>query len=185
MSLDQMSIKSGQSPKTVARHIHRSIRKLESWSINTIPVQSYHSPSEQGLGILNPWQAEHRITRIIREIGNLWACIVVLAMPNGNSGKTSTSLETISCHILNCVRHSDIVTKWSTAEWIIFLPHISREHTDMVAERLNRNHFASWTLSVLACLATPGESFSQLAVRGHNELLQQYINRDLGSWEIP
>ena len=186
MSVEQMSVRLDQSPKIVIRHIHRGIRKLETWSLNAIPGQTHHTPLEQELGILNPWQAERRITRMIRDVGIMWACIIVLAIPDqAPDSNFVTSIEAVSFHIHNCVRRTDTITKWSATEWIIFLPSISSNHIDRVTQRLKKLHLPSWSLSVLACISTGDESFNQVAVRGHNELMQQYINRDLGSWGIP
>ena len=186
MSVEQMSITLGQSPKVVIRHMHQCIRKLEMWSFNTVPASSAHSLSEQELGILKPWEAERRITRLIREIGNAWACVVVLAMPDEAPGPNgATVIEAISCHVQASVRQSDIITKWIATEWILFLPYISPDHMDMVVRRLERKHIPSWSLFVLACSSTGAESFRQLAARGHDELMRQYIHRNLGSWGIP
>lgn len=186
-SLDSISATLNQSPKVIGRCMHEGIKKLESWTAEAAPGPQFHSRAEQSLGFFPPRDAERRIDRVIRNGGSPWACIVVLCMPPDRKETTSESMiEGLSRHIANVVRRSDIVTKWSKTEWVIFLPSITREQSEAVVKRLHQNVPSLWPLAIRANHHDLNNvSFVEVATACHRQVMAEWVNRDLGAWTVP
>lgn len=184
--IDRMAVQLNQSAKVVERYIHRGLHKLEAWSREVAPGPSYHSPYEGDLGFLRPREAEREITRLIKGLGNEWGCIVVLAIPNGpKSPDIEATIDYLSKHIRKSLRSTDIVTKWSMTEWIIFLPRITSDGIETVARRLPHSDIAPWPVFVSAQKASGDDGFTELAMQCHRQLISQYVSHDLALYVLP
>lgn len=186
MSLDHMSMTLKQSPKVVERYIHQGLRKLESWSRDAAPGPNHNSIQERDLGFLRPRDAERRIARTIHDVGNMWACVVVLALPdNPKAPEVAEYTAMISRHIHQSTRRSDIVTKWTALEWIIFLAGVTPEQAQLVEQRLKRGHPAPMPLFIGSQYGDSDTPFNEVATQCHHELLAQYVHQDLTTWANP
>lgn len=180
--VDHIAVTLNKSPKVVERYILQGLQKVERWSHRAVPGPRFHTLQEEALGILTPRQADRIINRSIHDLGDQWACIVVAAIPDDpKSTHLESSIEAISHHIYRSVRRYDVVTKWSTTEWVIFLPRMTSDSLQTVMRRLRHGHHQSWPILVGAKSGVRNQSFFDLAMACHHELMAQYVHGDLAS----
>lgn len=186
MPVDQMAAAMNQSPKVVERYIHQALGKLEAWSRNAAPGPSHNSAYERELGFLRPREAERRIARIVRDVGEKWACVVLLGIPdNSKVSNSEEGIEAVSRHIHRSTRRSDIVMKWSATEWVIFLPWVTPEQADLVVHRLKHAQTSPWPIFIGSQYGGRDMAFPEVANRCHQELIAQYVHQDLAVWANP
>ena len=186
MSMDRLAKTLQESPKVVERYLHQGLYKLESWSQEAAPGPTYNSGQDRELGFLRPRQAEREVARIIRAVGSNWACVVMLAIPDAPRSRDSGAVaDGVGRHIFRSLRGQDVVTKWSSTEWVIFLPRIERADIEKVVRRLEHGHNSPWAVYVMAGQPTGNESFHEVAQNCHQQLLSQYITRDLAAYVKP
>lgn len=182
VSVDRMAVRLKQSPKVVERFIHHGLYKLEVWSQDVAPGPSHDSPYERDLGFLRPREAERRIA-LVQAPNDAWGCVVALAIPpEPKSPDSESTVDALSVHIHRNLRRSDIVTKWSTTEWVIFVAPVTADAVEMVVRRLRQANSAPWPVFVAGQLATEGDRFGDLGMRLHREIISQYVSQDLGSY---
>ncbi|PSR20089.1 MAG: hypothetical protein C7B45_16600 [Sulfobacillus acidophilus] len=181
MSVEKIASNLQQSPKVVERYIHRGLQKLESWSYDAAPGPSFRSSQERQWGILPPRAAERRIARILREEPHDWGCVVVLGISEPRHRVNTQAVENVTRHIHRSTRVTDIVTKWSMAEWVIFLAHVSEMQSEMIVHRLEQSDALGFPVFVAVQHAPASASFHEVAMKCHQDLLRRYVNYDMAS----
>lgn len=183
MPVDRMAAAMNQSPKVVERYIHQGLGKLEAWGHEVAPGPSHNSPYERELGFLRPREAERRIARMVSDLGDRWACVVLLGIPDHTKVPDSgEEIEAVSRHIHRSTRRSDVVMKWSATEWVIFLPWVTPEQADLIVRRLKHGQATPWPIFTGSQYGDSAASFPEVANRCHHELISQYVHKDLAVW---
>lgn len=183
MPMERLARTLERPPKVVERHLHQGLDKLELWTQDAVPGPTYNSLQDRERGFLAPREADRVISRIQRVVGTHWAVVVVLAIAeNPKRTETGPMAELISHHIHRNLRRADVVTKWSATEWVAFLPRVDADQVKAVVRRLERGHKAPWGVYIAARQPEASESFNEVAVRCHHELLDRYVSRDLAAY---
>ncbi len=183
MPIDRVSKTLRRSPKLIERYVHQGLRKLENWSAEAALGPSHNSAQDRELGFLRPQEAERAISRIISAVGPTWACLVLLAIPDKSRSQDRLVVaDAIGRHIKRGLRGTDVVTKWGSTEWVIFLPRIAPAPIKKVIQRLRDGHNTPWAVYIAARQPQAGESFGVVATQCHQQLLAQYVAEDLVSY---
>ncbi|MCY0879356.1 MAG: hypothetical protein OWU84_10490 [Firmicutes bacterium] len=182
-SLKDLQTRLPYPPRTLERTIHRGLTKLEVWVQQAWPGETYESPQEQAIGITKSREAERLINRRIVQSGYRWGCVVILALPNkDDEPELERGTEELSRQILQRLRQSDVVTKWHTSEWVIFLAGVDEAQLSGVLNRLSTLNARSWPIFCEAqAVKSPDATFLEIATQCHQELMSRYATHGMSA----
>jgi len=182
-SLKDVEATLSSPPRALERTVHRGLTKLEVWAQQTWPGDPHESALETGLGILTSREAERLINRRIVRSRHGWGCVALLALPDKeNEEDIQHGAEEISRQLMTKLRHSDVVTKWHSSEWIVFVAGVNEAQLNVVLNRLTTIEAHPWPILLEAQAVThPSTTFAEAATKCHQALMSRYAANGLST----
>lgn len=181
MGLDAVAESLHQSRKVVQKYIRQSLRKLDHWSIKDFAPPNFNSAADTALGFLTPREGERAIFQSMQRTKGPWGCVVII-VPTAVKGPGHDILflgDVVSNAIQRCFRRSDIVIKWASQEWVIFLSAVSASQTALIVNRMKELTQNDPPMSIGWGTGSDSDSFEEVFEGCHRKVVSQYVRHDL------